>query len=288
VPVEVPAIVTRKTWEAAQNRLAQNRGRLQGQAKTDQYLVRQRVTCGHCGLAVAVNTATNPKKRKYGYYRCPAGRVYGKYRRECTLPLFPAFDVDHAVWQWLKNKLTDVEQLERGLLEIHEEREELNAPIRNRLAVTEDLLAKNRVQLERLVDLYLSGEFPKEILTERKARLEKLIADLESQKARFMEHLASQSLTIEQIKTAKDLAEQINARIDAIDEDVYLKRQLVEILDLRATLAIEEGEKVVYVSCHLGDDQVFVYCSTAEKLEAGKQMEHDGRQYSSGQFAFSR
>jgi citrate synthase len=113
--------------------------------------------------------------------------------------------------------------------------------------VTEDVLAKNRAQLERLVDLYLSGEFPKEVLAERKARFERLIADLESQKAEFMEHLASRSLTIEQIKTARDLAEQINARIDAIDEDFGLKRQLVEILDLRVTLAVEDEKKIVSV-----------------------------------------
>jgi hypothetical protein len=35
----------------------------------------------------------------------------------------------------LTNRLTDPDRLERGLWEIHEEREELNAPIRNRLAV---------------------------------------------------------------------------------------------------------------------------------------------------------
>jgi hypothetical protein len=143
--------------------------------------------------------------------------------------------------------------------------------------VTEDVLAKNRAQLERLVDLYLSGEFPKEVLAERKARFERLIADLESQKAEFMEHLASRSLTIEQIKTARDLAEQINARIDAIDEDFGLKRQLVEILDLRVTLAVEDEKKIVYLSCHLGDDQLFLYCASEQKLASGKHVEHDGR-----------
>ncbi|NIV31650.1 MAG: hypothetical protein GWN58_19825, partial [Anaerolineae bacterium] len=95
--------------------------------------------------------------------------------------LFHASEVDAAIWQWLKERLSDPEQLEQGLLEIHQEREELNAPIRSRLIITEEILAKNQAQLERLVDLYVSGEFPKEVLAERKARLESLIADLESQ-----------------------------------------------------------------------------------------------------------
>jgi hypothetical protein len=55
----------------------------------------------------------------------------------------------------------------------------------------------------------------KEVLAERKSRLESLIADLESSKAESREHLASHSLTIEEIRTAKELAEQISNRIDA-------------------------------------------------------------------------
>ena len=269
VPVEVPAIVSHETWEAAQKRLAENRRCFRGKVEAGEYLVRQRVTCGHCGLAMSACTVTNTRGQVRRYYRCPATKERGKYYRECDLPLFHASEVDTAIWQWLKDKLTDPDQLERGLLEIHQEREELNAPIRNRLTITEELLAKNRAQLERLVDLYVSGEFPKEVLAERKARLESLIADLESQKAEFMEHLVSRSLTIEEIRTAKELAEQVSIRIDAMDTDFTPRRQLAEILDLRATLAVENGERVVYVSCHLGDDRVFVCCAPKQSPKCG-------------------
>jgi hypothetical protein len=33
------------------------------------------------------------------------------------------------------------------------------------------------------------------------------------------------------------------------------KRQLIDMLDVRGTLAIENDEKVVYVKCHLGQQQ---------------------------------
>jgi site-specific DNA recombinase len=273
VPVEVPPIVSSEAWGVARERLAENRRRFRGTLETGEYLVRQRVTCGHCALAMSACTVTNPRGQVHRYYRCPASKERGKYYRECDLPLFHASEVDDAIWQWLKGKLTDPEQLEQGLLEIHQEREELNAPIRNRLIITEEILAKNQAQLERLVDLYVSGEFPREVLAERKARLESLIADLESQKAEFMEHLASQSLSIEEIRTAKELAEQISIRIDAMDADFAPRRQLVEILDLRATLAVENDERVVYVSCHLGDDRVFVYCASEQSPKCGNNNE---------------
>jgi hypothetical protein len=76
-------------------------------------------------------------------------------------------------------------------------------------------------------------------------------------------------LSIEEIKTTKELAEQIGFRIDAMDEDFAPRRQLVDILDLRATLAIENSDRVVYVSCHLGDDRVFVCCSPKQSPKCG-------------------
>jgi len=58
-----------------------------------------------------------------------------------------------------------------------------------------------------------------------------------------------------------------------MDEDFAPRRQLVEILDLRATLAVENGERVVYVSCHLGDDQVFVCCASKQSPKCGNNNE---------------
>ena len=55
------------------------------------------------------------------------------------------------------------------------ERNKENEPVRTRLEVADDLLAENREQLVRLLDLSQSSEFPKEALTDRKTRFEKAI-----------------------------------------------------------------------------------------------------------------
>ncbi|MBL7063762.1 MAG: hypothetical protein ISS49_06060 [Anaerolineae bacterium] len=96
---------------------------------------------------------------------------------------FRADYVDAAVWDWVKSFLTDPAALAEGLKVEQAEREEANKPLRDRLAVVDDLLADNRRQLERALDLYLSGDFDKERLTERKTRLEKTIAALERKQA---------------------------------------------------------------------------------------------------------
>jgi hypothetical protein len=71
----------------------------------------------------------------------------------------------------------------RIAISLQAERERENAPLRERLKVTEDLLADNRTQLKRLLDLYLAGNFPKEMLVESKTRLETTMEALEKERA---------------------------------------------------------------------------------------------------------
>ena len=102
----------------------------------------------------------------------------GVYARECDMPTIRADHVDAQVWSWVKSFLMEPEVLEQGLLAYQQERETESAPMRARLEIVNDLLADERAQLERLLDLYLSRAFPKDVLTDRKARIEETIASL--------------------------------------------------------------------------------------------------------------
>lgn len=42
------------------------------------------------------------------------------------------------------------------------------------------------------------------------------------------------------------------------NEDFEMRRQIIDTLDVRATQAVEEGEKVVYVRCVAGDSVLSV------------------------------
>ena len=101
----------------------------------------------------------------YLYYSCPGKKK--DYARTCDSPSFRADRVDATVWQWIKSFLVDPETLRRGLRGIQTEQERENAPIRERLAVVDDLLTQRREEYERLLDLYLAGEFPKAVLIEQ-------------------------------------------------------------------------------------------------------------------------
>jgi hypothetical protein len=128
------------------------------------------------------------------------------------------------------------------------------APIRQRLAVVDDLLAANKAQLERLLDLYLTGDFTKEMLTDRRVRQEKTIHALEQERASLTAHLDTHVLTPQQIKTIQEFAARARKDLSVMDEGFEAKRSIVEALDVEATLVVEDGKKVIYVRCMLGEE----------------------------------
>jgi site-specific DNA recombinase len=248
IAVNVPAIVGRETWELAQRRRQLNKDESKRRTK-HQYLLRRRVICGVCGAKMTGRQC----KGRYLYYRCSVPYSVS-HVRECTMKAhFRADHVDAAVWGWVKSFLTDPVMLTEGLQAEREEREQANAPLRNRLAVVDALLGDNQRQLERLLDLYLSGGFGKEMLAERKTRLETTIGALEGERAGLVAQLEARTLTGEQVQTIVDLAEQVRRKLPIADESFEARRRLIELLDVWMTLAVEDRERVVYARCMLGD-----------------------------------
>jgi hypothetical protein len=252
--VDVPAIVSHETWEAAKERLEANRRNVAHRRRKHKYLVGGRVTCGACGLKMAGDANGRADKPNLKlYYRCLA-RTNIEYARECELrSFFRADHVDAAVWEWVKSLLSDPEVLAQTLGQVQQEREQENAPIRDRLAVVDDLLAENQGQLERLLDLYLSGEFPKEVLTDRKARLEGTISALEKEQAGLVAHLETRVLSVEQIQTLQEFAAKVGKNLDAMDSDFGAKRRLMDDLDVQVTLGMKDGQKWIFASCMIGE-----------------------------------
>ena len=265
--VEVPAIVTREMWEAAQERRAYNRRYYRREPKY-QYLLGRRVACGECGLKMKGSSALKKKGGAWLYYRCPARSR--DYARHCTMSLFRADVVDSAVWDWLKEKLSDPERLAQGFEKYGAEQDRVTEPIRVRLAVVESLAADNQKRLEKLLDLYLAGDFPKEMLTERKARLEATIDALSKERAGLTVQLEAQTLTDEQKQSIQDFAARVRAGIE--DADFQTRRGVIESLDVTVTLAVEDGQKVAYPRCVLpgGQDALPIdthhkYCETINR-----------------------
>jgi hypothetical protein len=99
--------------------------------------------------------------------------------------------------------------------------------------------------------LYLTGEFSKDILNEHKKRLESSIAGLEQEKARLMAELRISLLSQEQT----DYLTKVAKGFKAAEDSFPTRRAVIEALNVRASLKVENGEKVIYVSRVISDEK---------------------------------
>jgi hypothetical protein len=117
----------------------------------------------------------------------------------------------------------------------------------------DNLPADNCSQLDRLMDLYLSGAFA-EALSDRNVRLGKTIRALEEERVGLLEHLEKVLLTAGQVQGIQELAAEVGRSLETIEVDFEAKRRLIEALDAWVTLTVENGEKVVYARCTIEPD----------------------------------
>ncbi|MCB0172827.1 MAG: recombinase family protein [Anaerolineae bacterium] len=257
IPVDVPAIVSKEVWQVAQTRLQENK-KLAKRNRRRSYLLSNHSTCGLCGFSITGITKKSGK-HQYGYYACNVRHSTDKYLIDCDMPYVRADQVDPLVWNWLKGLMEDEEKLRRGLTAYQNEKNGRNKPITDRIEVLDDLLAKYGGQLEKLLDLYLSGEIPKQMLSDRKSRLEKTVSSLETERSSLVDHLQA-ILTDEDIDTITEFAHAIRNDFREFDEsdDFEGKRRLLELLDVKVTFTIEDNQKIVYVQCVLDSKRLSV------------------------------
>ncbi len=273
VPVEVPAIVSRATWQAATAQRTRNKGDSRRNLK-GQYLMRRRTVCGNChssmaALTVQATRKTLPGRRTYRYYRCPAiGKIPSARPHNCDLPNFPVDQVDAAVWDWVHALITDPVALTAGLNALQAEEEQARAPIRTRLEAMEGLLAENEQQTKRLLGLYIAGDFSKALLDEHNAQLEQARRGLTREREGLLARLEARSLTPAQIQGLQAFAARVGDGLADAADDFDFRRFVIDTLDVTATLAVEGKEKVVYARCALGDEALSIASQTTHRRDA--------------------
>jgi site-specific DNA recombinase len=265
VDMGVPPIVSEEIWQKAQHYRKQNQ-RSSWRGGKYKYLLTGRIRCGTCGAAMRGVTSTTSKKRKkrsqHKYYRCQA-KNEPSYARECDGPNFRLNDVDAAVWAKVKEWLSEPAKLETGYAQYLANRERELAPIRERIATIDQLLAENRDQLERLVDLYLSQEIDKGLLLGRKRRLEKTIGSLESERARQTAVLEKQVVTEMEVRDISEFAAKVRAGLANANGSFEAKREVLELLNVEAVCLAEDDVKKVRVTAVIGLDDVLSLANTS-------------------------
>lgn len=183
------------------------------------------------------------------------------------MPMFRGRDVDDAVWAWLVNIIQHPEYIVAGLQDRQEEQGRSNQALTARLELIEGHIAENEKQLNKLLDLYLSGDFERDMLSERRARLEENIGNLRKEQAEIASFLEQLVLSDAQVEDIRLFCETIK---DVLETATFeQKRQVLEMLDVRGTLAIEDNERVIYVKCLVTPQQRLSLLPTSPSSNTG-------------------
>lgn len=249
INVEIPPVVDAQTWQAAQWQRVANT--IEAKRNTQrEYLMRCRLTC-NCGYSVSAHCLTS-RGNIYLYYRCSSW-MHDYAKGGCKKNgYFSVPDLDKLIWDWLKGWFKNPADLRRKFEAYQAERARVNAPLLGLLRVNDNLITDHAAQLKRAKDMYQLGVINADELLERKVRLEATITKLEAEREKLQGRLGRE-LSPQQITEVIKFAETLAHGLEKADQSFEARRRIIELLDVRAILATEDGEKVVYASFVLTD-----------------------------------
>jgi site-specific DNA recombinase len=114
IPVSVPEIVERETFDLVQEKLSHNRKFASRNNKSHRYLLRALVSCGACGRSSPARTSWDGRS----YYVC-RGHSEVVSEQRCRARHAPGARLDELVWEDLCEVLTHPEHAKHALRRAH-------------------------------------------------------------------------------------------------------------------------------------------------------------------------
>jgi site-specific DNA recombinase len=242
VGVPCAAIVDRAMWQAAQDRL--NGGRHEGRTTAKhEYLLAGRLKCS-CGYH-AGGSPSWPKGKCYLYYRCNGTVSSAHTVHDCSMPGFSVPKWDGLVWDFVHELMLHPEKMTKNMrAEQAARRRKAARLLANQARVKADI-AKYDAELENLGRMLYKGQCSEAFHDREKALVEQGKAEALAELGTLGDDLAGATLTDEHIATIEQFcAEVAEGLAGATFAD---KRHYLAWLEVSARLAVEDGEKVMYV-----------------------------------------
>ncbi|MBN1579837.1 MAG: recombinase family protein [Anaerolineae bacterium] len=254
IAFDVPVIIDKKTWLAAQRK--REKGRIKSiRNRKYEYLLGSRVRCLACGRVMISSSSRNGQGYLFLRYRCQAQKR--RFPCDAGNTSYSSKKIDQVAWEWVVGLLNEPEQLAKGLMSYQAEQDKLTEPLRNRQSAILDCLQQNKRHLSRLFDLYLDADFDKAMFAAKRQELEKTNASLTIELERLTKLIEHQAITDAQITDLVTFAETVRKRLDQATS-FKRKREIIDLLDVTAELGVENGEKVVYLHCILSSSAICI------------------------------
>ncbi len=229
VEVEIPAIIDRGLWDAAQVRREHNKKNSKRNAKRD-YLLRGMIQCG-CGKAMCGNFFSDHR-----YYTCTWRHNHhaGIEVRTCKQKSIRADLIEPIVWSFVMDLFSDAEKLEQSLRLAQQQEIDTLAPKRHELETVELMLAECEMEAAGYAEELVKtrGGKVRQALEARVEEFEERFKALSRQREKLQAELASgQRLDDESIRAALKFREDIYLGMQ--DPDYETKRGVLEQLGVQ-------------------------------------------------------
>lgn len=257
----VPIIVEPQLWDQAQEILDRGKKYLP-RNKKHPFLLARRITCGTCHHAFTTQVANQigRSKQTYYYYVCGTYKNPGKYTNgKCGMPYFYARTVDGHLWNWITKIINDPRELANKLTQSKSILDKHNAPLLARVAQIEETRQKQYNKIDMLAEIYSPTDTKAQpelraMLDRLRAETATLLEELRQQEEELRAKLADTTITQEFIQSCEQYAHTIRDTMDSFT--VEERQKLIETLKIKATLALEDGIKVLYVHLYEYTDRI--------------------------------
>ena len=251
--IEIPelAVIDRATFDLVQNVLTRNQ-RTQTRERSYPYLFSgfARCTCGGglCGRHIG-------KTYRYHYYIC---QRHGAQRHlvDCKERGINVEIFEPLVWEWLVDLLTNEKKMEKGIRAYFASRESDLKSLRERRAMTQDLIDRADKEIENLLgDLReMESQAARAALRRDVDRIGKNKDSLLVTLGEIEAAIESREIKESDLETIRETARKIRARLQG-QLTYEQKRALFRALDLRIQLRHSENGRELFVTCGLSNGE---------------------------------
>jgi site-specific DNA recombinase len=234
VTVEIPALIDRQTYAAAQQGLAVRKTIAKRNSKRE-YLLSGLLWCATCKCRMTGESYRQDNR----YYVCYQRRRKKPGMPPCPLPACSANQLEHTVWDTVVSLLSQPDTLERAIQVARHEAEHNAVSEPERLA---KLIQLRQQEKDRLINLYTIGALDSQEITPYLVKVKQEIATLQAQ----LDAAVTAQRQMSRLSSAKDVWA---AAFRACHTMTYSeKRTILKLLFLASSQT--HKEKQIGIWCH--------------------------------------
>lgn len=266
VPVQITPIVSRELWKEAQKKRGTNLFIAPRNTKYP-YLLAKRLICAICGAPLNARSSSR-NNHTYYYYTCPKSQNAENEANPCPNKNFYRADwTDHSVWQWLYAYLSDPQIIQAGQEEFAQIQKEEIIQCEKKIALIYGHIEANRQQLQRLVDLYISGQFSKKLLMDQKNKIQAKITKLSLALAKYSEKIKGWENFSERFEDVMRIKSEVVEKLAPELMGNEHKYKLIDLLDVTAALYTNPTGQFAKIRFFLGSKEIAITSINEEKKE---------------------